>query len=143
MWNNASLAISVGVFAAVAAAQSGDGLPHKLSGRWTVVGPNQTFVNPVALEFDGDGKPGPITGRATWRGVTCGAQDEPLTGTWDGKELRVVTTHRANTNASRMNGQCGDGKTTYVLTRKPGEKTFEGEARSNYSSSVATISVSP
>lgn len=143
MWRNTLAGIVLVVFADAALAQSGERLPGKLSGRWTFTGPSQTFINPVTLEFDGDGKPGPITGRLTWRGVTCGAQDEPLTGTWDGSELHFTSTLRANVNAQRMNGQCGDGKTTYVLRRKPAEASFEGDARATFTPAVPTISVSP
>lgn len=143
MRRTALIGIVLVVFADAALAQANDSLPHKLSGRWTFTGPSQTFINPVTLEFDGDGKPGPITGRMTWRGVTCGAQDEPLTGTWDGTELHFTSLLRANVNAQRMNGQCGDGKTTYVLRRKPGEASFEGDARASFTSAVPTISVSP
>ena len=130
-------------FAGTVAAQTNDLLPHKLSGRWMARGPNQTFINPVELTFDGDGKPGPVTGRVSWRGVTCGAENEPLAGTWDGRELRMTTTHRANVNVVRLNGQCGDGKTTYVLVRKAGETGFEGQVTSTYSAATATVFVSP
>ena len=139
----ALLGVGILTIAGVAVAQESDVLPSKLSGRWTAVGATQTFINPMSLEFDGDGKPGPVKGRATFRGVACGAQDEPPTGTWDGKELRVETLHRPNVNVVRLNGQCGDGKTTYVLTRKPGQRTFEGEGRSTYSSAVATMTLAP
>jgi hypothetical protein len=127
----------------IAAAQGQDALPHKLSGRWIFQGPSQTFINPVEMTFEGDGKPGPVTGRVTYRGIGCGAQNEPLTGTWDGRELRITTTHRANVNAMRLNAQCGDGKTTYVLMRKSGEAGFEGQVTSTYSTATATMSVSP
>ena len=78
-----------------------------------------------------------------WRGVGCGAQDEPFKGTWDGSELRIETIHRPNVNTQRMGGQCGTGRVTYALKRKPGEKTFEGEARLEGTSAVATMSVGP
>ena len=55
------LGIAVCTIAELAIAQAGDYLPNKLSGRWTFISPSQTFVNPVTLEFDGDGKPGLIT----------------------------------------------------------------------------------
>ena len=124
----------------VAAAQVGDHLPSKLSGRWMYVGP-KTYINPVAIEFDGDGKPGPIAGHLTWRGVTCGAENERFTGTWDGKELHFRATLRANVNVQRMNGQCGEAD--FVLKRKPGEHSFDGDARASYTDAVPTISVSP
>ena len=126
-----------------AVAQSTDRLPAKLTGHWTVVSPNQTFINPITLAFDGDGQPGPIRGRASFRGVGCGSENEPITGTWDGVELRIDTLHRPNVNTVRMGGQCGDGKVTYVLRRKPGTTTFEGEGRSSFSPAVAAISVAP
>jgi hypothetical protein len=43
----------------------------------------------------------------------------------------------------RLNAQCGDGKTTYVLMRKSGEAGFEGQVTSTYSTATATMSVSP
>lgn len=143
MWRSALTCILLVVFADRVLAQSGDRLPSKLSGRWTFTGPRQTFINSVTIEIDGNGKLGPVTGRMTWRGVTCGAQDEPLTGTWDGSELRFASTLRANVNADRMNGQCGDGKTTFLLKRKAGQAGFEGEAHADYTPAVPTISVSP
>jgi hypothetical protein len=135
--------IAFATIAGTVAAQSNDVLPHKLSGRWTFQSPNQTFINPVEMTFEGDGKPGPVTGRVTYRGLGCGAENEPLTGTWDGRELRIIAMHRANVNAVRINGQCGDGKTTYVLVRKAGEVGFEGQVTSSYSMATATMSVSP
>jgi len=140
MWKRALYGIPFVALVATAVAQSGDSLPGKLSGRWTFIGP-KTYVNPVSLEFDGDGKPGPITGRLTWRGVTCGAENEPLKGTWDGTSLSFAATLRANVNAQSMNGQCGDA--TFVLTRKPGESNFTGEAHATYTQAVPTIAVSP
>jgi hypothetical protein len=142
MWSNPLSGIVLGVLVEAAFAQAGDLLPAKLSGRWTFVGP-RTYINAVSIEFDGDGRPGPIAGRLTWRGVSCGAQDEPLTGTWDGIELRFTAMLRANVNVQSMNGQCGEGQATFVLTRKRGERNFEGDARAAYTQAVPTISVSP
>jgi hypothetical protein len=123
-----------------AAAQAGDRLPGKLSGHWTYIG-SRTYINPVTIVFDGDGAPGPVTGRLTWRGVTCGAQDEPLNGTWNGTELRFTAALRANVNVESMNAQCGDAR--FTLTRKPGEQGFDGDARASYTPAVPTISLAP
>ena len=128
--------------AAIVAAQTDDALPSHLSGHWTLV-VNRTFVNAVSFDFDGTGKPGTVNGKATWRGVTCGAQTEPVTGTWDGRELRLDTILPANVNADRMNGDCGDGRLFVVLTRRAGEKIFEGYAHASYTPAVPSVRVSP
>lgn len=110
------------------------------TGHWS---DNRTFVNVVSFDFEGSGKPGALSGKVTWRGVGCGAQNEPLTGTWDGRELRINMVLRANVNADRMNADCGDGKITVVLTRKAGEKNFEGDAHASYTPAVPSLTVSP
>ena len=111
-------------------AQTAAPLPSKMSGRWTAVVPGgQTFTDTMSVVLDVPATTGPLTGRLTVRGVTCGALDEPLTGTWDGTELRFESRVRPNVNSQRMNGECGTGKTTFVLSRKPGQAVFEGESR--------------
>jgi hypothetical protein len=75
--------------------------------------------------------------------VTCGAQSEPFTGTWDGRELRINLVLRANVNVDRMNADCGDGKIAVVLTREAGEKSFEGDAHASYTPAVPSLTVSP
>jgi hypothetical protein len=81
--------------------------------------------------------------QSTEGGVSCGAQDEPFQGTWDGAELRIETMHWPDINTQRMGGQCGRRRATYVLKRRPGGKVFEGEARLDGTSAVATMSVTP
>jgi hypothetical protein len=71
----------------------------------------------MSIVLDVPATTGPLTGRLTVRGVTYGAIDEPLTGTWDGTELRLESQVRPNVNAHRMNGECGTGKTTFALSR--------------------------
>jgi len=129
--------------AGAATAQSADPLPGKLAGHWSYMGPDGVFIDTVSIAIDGNGQPGPVTGRVTFRGVNCGAQDEPFTGTWDGSELLVETVHRANVNTRRMGGQCSTGHATYLLRRKPGEKAFEGDGHFDGTSLVVTISLSP
>ena len=124
--------------------QNADPLPTTLSGRWTVIAAGgRTYIDSVSLKLEGDGKPGPVKGLMTWRGVTCGAADEPLEGTWDGQVLRFTSTLRPEVNAQRNGGQCGDGKLVGELQRKPGERSFSGETRMASTGGSASVSVSP
>jgi hypothetical protein len=130
--------------AASAGAQAPDALPARLSGQWTAVVPGvRTVVDNLAFTFDESFAPGPVKGRLTFRGASCGAQDEPLTGTWNGSELRVDTKHRPNVNARLVNGQCGAGNVTYILVRKPGTSTFEGDAHLDGGPALIRVTVSP
>jgi len=110
-------------------AQATAELPGRMSGRWTAVVPGRaTYSDTMSVTLDVPSGTGPLTGRLTSRGVTCGALDEPLTGTWDGTELRFESLVRPNVNAQRADGNCGTGRVTYVLKRKPGQSAFEGES---------------
>lgn len=132
----------LGVFVALPAlAQSADQLPAKLSGKWVAMSPRGAVVDFFSLEFDGNRGPGGVSGRLTWRGVNCGAKDEPIKATWDGSELVFEATVRPNVNAQRSNGQCHPGPTRFVLKRKPGEQNFEGEARNELA--VVSMTASP
>ena len=109
-------------------AQGGAPLPKSMSGRWVAVVPgSQTYTDSIAAVLDAPDGTGTVTGRLTVRGVACGSIDEPLTGTWDGNELRFESQVRPNVNAARMNGQCGTGHATFTLTRKTGPSGFQGE----------------
>lgn len=128
----------------VVCAQATEPLPKSLSGRWTAVVPGvATFTDTMSLTLDAPVQPGPVTGRMTSRGVGCGSQDEPLTGTWDGTVLRFESKLHPNVNTQRMNGQCGTGGLTVVLTRKPGQSTFEGESRRDGMAGPAQVVLSP
>lgn len=119
-------------------------LPSKLSGKWTAVIPGgRTFIDTISLTLDPPNENGRVTGRLTTRGVVCGALDEPLSGTWDGTELRFDSQVRPNVNAQRPNGDCASGRITFVLTRKPGQQSFEGESRRDGAPAPAQISLSP
>ena len=76
-------------------------------------------------------------------GVTCGAQDEPFVGTWNGAELRFESTLRPNVNVTRRNGDCASGRTTYTLTRKADQSAFEGEGLRDGMSVPAQVRLSP
>jgi hypothetical protein len=137
------LLISTGV-AVVVAAQTVAPLPKNLSGRWTAVVPGgKTFSDTLSIALDPSAEPGPITGRFTSAGVMCGAKDEPLVGSWDGSVLRFESKVRPNVNTTRMNGDCASGRVTYVLTRKPGQATFDGEANRDGMSTPVQVTLSP
>ena len=119
-------------------------LPKAMSGRYTAVVPGQqTYTDSLSVVLDAPSGTGPVTGRLTVRGVTCGAVDEPLSGTWDGTELRFESLVKPNVNAQRLNGQCGSGKVTFVLSRKPGQTSFEGESRRDGSPIVTQVKLAP
>lgn len=124
-----------------AVGQGVERLPSALSGRWTSMGGSQTFIDSLSMAFDGNGEPGPIKGRLTFRGVNCGALDEPLSGTWDGTVLRFQTMHKPGINTQRLGGSCGDGIVTYELKRSPGNKAFEGTGA--LGSARITVNVTP
>ena len=134
------LAGSAGTVLAQAAAP----LPASMSGRWTAVVPgNRTFTDSLSVVLNVPGGTGPLTGRLTLRGIVCGASDEPLTGTWDGSELRLESQVRPNVNALRANGDCGTGRITFKLARKPGQTAFEGEALRDASSVPSQVTLAP
>jgi hypothetical protein len=119
-------AFGVCSFVGIAIAQSSPALPNALSGRWTYLGTNTVLTDTISIVFEGNGVPGPISGKITAGGVTCGTKDEPFSGTWDGTVLRFEVTVRANVNTTRRDGDCS-ALAKYVLTRKPGQSAFEGE----------------
>jgi hypothetical protein len=116
------------IIATTASAQTGAPLPESLSGRWMFV-------------FEGNRAPGIVPARLTWRGFSCGAMDEPIQATWDGAELKFEAVLKANTNTQRMNGDCPADPTRWVLKRKTGEGSFEGEGR--VGNIVVTVTTSP
>jgi hypothetical protein len=125
-------------------AQTTTSLPKAMSGRWTSVVPGgRTFTDTWSVILDAPGGTGPVTGRLTLRGVTCGALDEPLTGTWDGSELRMESQVHPNVNAQRMNGECGTGRVTFKLARKPGQSTFEGESQRDAAPVPSQVTLAP
>jgi len=140
-WMVATVALCL---SAVADAQDSAPLPKSLSGRWTAVVPGvATFNDTMSMTLDAPVQPGPVTGRLTARGVGCGDENEPLTGTWDGSTLRVESKVYPNVNVQRMNAQCGSGRVTYTLTRKPGQSTFEGEGVRDGMTGAAQVTLSP
>jgi hypothetical protein len=108
-----------------------------------VIPGGRTFIDTISIEFEGTAEPGAVTGRLTSRGVTCGAKDEPINGTWDGTELRLESKLYPNVNVQRMSGDCGTGRVSYVLTRKPGQAAFEGEARRDGMSTPVQVVLGP
>lgn len=135
-----ALACAAGAFAQSTPAP----LPPSLSGRWTYSAPNgRTFIDQWSVRFDDGGAAGAVNGTLTWRGLTCGAKDEPVTGTWNGTELRFAFVLRPNVNTQNPNGNCGSGQTTVVLTRKAGATGFEGTATQADRNAIVAVSASP
>jgi hypothetical protein len=119
-------------------------LPKKMSGHWTTAIPgSRTFTGAMSVVLNLPSGTGPIKGRLTSRGVFCGAIDEPLTGTWDGSELRLESKVRPNVNVQRKNGECGTGKVIYVLTRKAGQTRFDGEVWSDSAPVRGQVTLAP
>jgi hypothetical protein len=134
----------VALAAGAALAQTVLPLPKVMQGTWTAVVPNvRTFTDTFAVTLDDPAPSGALTGRLTLRGIGCGAVDEPLTGTWDGVLLRMESVVRPNVNAQRQNGQCGNGRVTFVLKRKTGQTGFEGESTRDGSPLPSQITLGP
>ena len=107
------------------------------------MGAGRVFVDSVSVALDPVDPAGRVTGRLTTRGVTCGALDEPLVGTWDGSVLRFESRVKPDTNTQRMNGNCGSGVITYVMTRRAGQSGFEGEATRDGMPTPVQVQMSP
>ena len=120
--------------------QSGSELPGKLSGRWTASNPTGIFIDFFTLTFEGNRAPGNVPGRLTWRGVNCGAKDEPIQAQWDGTVLKFEAVLKADTNTQRLNGKCGTEPVRWELKRKS-DQSFEGEGR--VASIVVTVTAAP
>ncbi len=136
--------LAVSAAASAVVAQTLTPLPKTMSGRWTAVVPGRaTFTDTLSIVLDDPGESGKVTGRLTLRGVTCGAKDEPLSGTWDGTELRFESAVRPNVNVQRADGQCESGRTTFVLARKPGQTSFQGESRRDGMTTTSQVTLSP
>ena len=103
-------------------------LPKSMGGRWAAtLSSGQQIGNIWSLtveKLDGSGR---FEGKLTYYGAFCGAKNEPMTGTFDGSELRINSSLRANTNTDRAGGQCGTGKAMWLLKKQPGRQLFEGE----------------
>jgi hypothetical protein len=128
----------------VAFAQAAMPLPKSMSGRWTAVIPGgRVFTDSLSVVLEAPDASGAVTGRLNIRGVACGAQDEPLAGTWDGTELRFESKVRPNINVTRPSGDCGSGRIDFVLVRKPGQSSFEGESRRDGAATPTQITLAP
>ena len=130
--------VACGVFA-----QPETGLPKTMSGSWTGVYPRGSFSDTMSVVLGAPDGSGALKGLLTYQGLSCGAKDEPLTGTWNGTELRFESQLRPNVNSKRLNGQCGTGLTKFVLTRKPGQGSFVGESRTEGTQIPDQIQLSP
>jgi hypothetical protein len=53
-------------------------LPPEISWRWTLTNSMAIFNEPLSIAFDGSRGPETVSGRLAWRGIMCGAKDEPI-----------------------------------------------------------------
>jgi hypothetical protein len=126
-------ALTIGVLllatiTSLAHSQSESSLPATLAGRWSWTGPGGNVTESFALTFEGPRTPGSVQGRFTWRGVTCGAKDEPIQAQWDGTILKFEAVLKSDINTQRSNGRCGPEPGRWELKRKS-DGSFEGEGR--------------
>jgi len=69
----------------------------------------------------------------------CSAAGKMGTGT----ELRFEAQVHPNVNAQQANGDCGSGRVTYILIRKPGQNVTEGESRRDGAPVPAQVTLAP
>jgi hypothetical protein len=128
----------------VAFGQSGVELPAKLAGRWTVISPTKPtdiYTDHFSLTFEDPRTPGTVQGRLNWRGVNCGAKNEPIQALWDGTELKFEAILKADTNTQRSYGKCVAEPVRWVMKRKD-DGSFEGQGHAP-NNIVATVTASP
>ena len=136
--SRSSVLVLAVVLAGSVSAQALAPLPKTMSGRWTYLG-KRTSSDVMSVVIDGDGTPGAVTGRLTLRANNCGASDEPFKGTWNGTELSFAATLRTNVNTQRADMDCPSDATKFILTRKPGQTSFEGDASASTGAFQVTL----
>jgi hypothetical protein len=131
-------------FTGMVLAQTVAPLPKRMSGRWATTMPGgTTFSDTLSVALEAPAGTGSVTGLLTMRGISCGAFYEPLVGTWDGNELRLESQVRPNVNAVSINRDCGTGRVTFNLTRKPGQSSFEGESHRDGAPVPSQVALAP
>ena len=108
--------------------QAAEMLPKQMSGRWTAETPRGPMSDVWSVEIDSQDGGGAISGRVSHVGISCGAKDEPMQGTFDGSTLVITSQLRAGVNSAQAKGNCQGGKITWTLKAKEGTQSFEGEA---------------
>jgi len=121
------LAIALVIAAVSLPAHSADTLPAALKGRWYGIAAGGSSNNyDISLSDLKQSSDGNVTGTLTRFGNGCGANGEPLNGSFDGTTLKFESTSKAGVNTRRMGGDCGVDR--YVLKRGDDGKftgTFE------------------
>jgi len=56
---------------------------------------------------------------------------------------RTFTDRRSVVNARRTNGECGTGRVTFTLARKPGQSAFEGELQRDAAPVPSQVTLAP
>jgi hypothetical protein len=107
-------------------------LPAAMSGRWTGMGGEGAKAGgriPIdfawSIKITKQNPDGSIEGTMSYGGPQCSAKDTPLTGTFDGKELKL-------TAQLQPAAQCG--KQTFRMRKAGGTHLFEskGQNRQGY-----------
>jgi hypothetical protein len=132
-------ALAVAALSTVALADAG--LPATLHGRWFGTGMGGNTNNfEISLADVAQAPDGKVTGKLTRFGNGCGAEGEPLTGTFDGTTLVFESTSKAGVHTRRMGGDCGVDQ--YKLTRAAEAKSFTGTMRDKQGNAF-TIELAP
>jgi hypothetical protein len=114
----AVLALLAGALPDVAAQ---DKVPAKMSGKWSGTTPAKgtPFGGSWSIVVDKQGPDGSVEGKVTWEGRTCGMDDEPFTGSFDGTQLTIVAQFRDKF----PNANCPKSR---LVLQKKGTSDFEG-----------------
>lgn len=98
-------------------------LPPSLAGRWLGMG-KQAGKIPIdfawSVKITKQNPDGTIEGTMSYGGPQCSAKDAPMTGTFDGTELKV-------TAQLQPAAQCG--KQTFRMKKTGGKHLFEGSGQ--------------
>ena len=99
-------------------------LPAAMKGRWIGMGGQQGGRIPIdfqwSIEITKQNPDGSIVGTMSYGGPQCSAKNAPMTGTFDGTELRV-------TAELQPRAQCGTQ--TFRLKKAGGKHLFEGKGQ--------------
>jgi hypothetical protein len=118
-----------------------DQLPSSMKGRWYGIARGGSSLNfDISVSELKQGADGSVEGKLTRFGNGCGADGEPLKGTFDGTTLAFESTSKPGVNTRRMGGDCGVDK--YSLKAASGSKSYVGTLEDKQGNSF-TIELSP
>jgi hypothetical protein len=133
-------AFAGGLMAGTAVWAQGTALPTSMSGVWAVPA-NRNITNQWSVKLERQEAGGAVAGKLTWWGLTCGADGEPFTGSFDGRKLQLRSMLRENVNTRQPKGNCG----AMVADLMQGaDGAFEGTAYSEVNpSAVVNVTLKP